>query len=1444
MFKLTKLGHAVGSGSPKYLKGGYDVTVHTVGSVKYAITASFIDDRVCIYSLADPANPSIVGSVAVNQPAKVRCFDDGANSYAVVTSFEDDAVKVIDITTPASPSVIGTLSGTGSPNYLDGAYGLDLAEILSNWYAFATSITDNRLVIIDLATPTPASPALEAVIGGSGSPNYADGCHDVYVAEISNNWYAFVISQDDDSLSVYDMEIPGSPVLVDSIQGIGGAHSICGYGNYVYISANSDNELVVADVTTPSSVSVVGTVAINKPMGVYYKELLGKKFIFVASFTDDAIRVVNVDVPTNPQIVGSIAGSGLPNYLDGIHAVVADDDYAYAISYNDNALGIFEIDADYSSPSATIAIQSEATCKLTKSEAKSLSATIAIESYGTCKLTGGSDWSDIIGKPHWVPKRRCFIQDSGGDWIDITDKVADFGTVNWQIEDMDGKNAFNVFTANNCQLTLKNEDEEFDFDKASNYFTSIGQPQDGKKVPVRISAGYVIDGVESLIDVFYGLIIDIDTSTDDDQVTIDLQCVSRVLRDAKCYNIGYRCVNVQLTGGETYAEITKPIGIDTRYIEARIKEGTFPQAGYAKISDDEGNEEIFYYGQKTDYGFAYCIRGVKGTETPARNEYWSVGTRIDCLLADGNETDERYFQFPVFPIVMDSVESVTSSDGTIIIVNDRDVALGLSAEERKLTGYIDYKNGLLELGAKPTDPSSIYATYRACPRMETYHGLSKWLLEDEGLDPSEIDDCTLSDRDGNHISYIYGHVAVALNSSGNAVLMPNTECLAVAVDDNNVWMGVGSYLVQWDGDSWKAVATVGIDKNIARLGISSSGSVFGIARPNDADDYGWVFKYDEQELTFLSDQVAAYLNLEDGLEGSQFKGFSVDDTNEVVWFLYHDTTKGLAKIGFDGSGYTKYARDAEYDRGMDLVDSGNDIEFFYYEIITGTGYLQYDTLSKSAGTWSQHGNIKSWSDEAAKAMVPIDVVYNESEDKIYLNILKVVRSTYYDFWGDWWDDLVQWLSIAEQDPLLGDWSGWFVSVPRGSVTETDIEIYDINEDKTHKSRYCGGVYHNGYVWYVRGSGRSYGAYDYDDLEPYEDLANGHLYRIDAVGGIEDMGTLAYKPPIEDRHYLRENVMGIGAVMAVRESDDAIFFISTDATVNNDPDYGYALGVYAQSFMPVIRKADLGERTKWDIMSECAKLSGFELGVTRDGKIFFRQRTADRAFLSAGINDSVTTIPSSGDGMDDMEDSGIIQIDSELITYSGKTADSFTGCVRGASDSIPASHNALATIFKVDDVLITLPDDKTIKRVNSKTPNYEEIYNYVIVKYGNYEAVCNYVTTGEVWEGSSEQLYGRRELRVDNTFLTDDDVAIAKALAWRYYDLFNQRHSRVEFETTFQPQIDLGDSISIKQPSRTILDYALTRIRTIQMEIGSFYIRCIATVKPNMYRESINSYPYQ
>jgi hypothetical protein len=58
-------------------------------------------------------------------------------------------------------------------------------------------------------------------------------------------------------------------------------------------------------------------------------------------------------------------------------------------------------------------------------------------------------------------------------------------------------------------------------------------------------------------------------------------------------------------------------------------------------------------------------------------------------------------------------------------------------------------------------------------------------------------------------------------------------------------------------------------------------------------------------------------------------------------------------------------------------------------------------------------------------------------------------------------------------------------------------------------------------------------------------------------------------------------------------------------------------------------------------------------------------------LSAGINNSVTTIPVVS--TENFQNAGAILIGSEIITYTGKTTTSFTGCLRGQYNSSAASH---------------------------------------------------------------------------------------------------------------------------------------------------------------------------
>jgi hypothetical protein len=62
--------------------------------------------------------------------------------------------------------------------------------------------------------------------------------------------------------------------------------------------------------------------------------------------------------------------------------------------------------------------------------------------------------------------------------------------------------------------------------------------------------------------------------------------------------------------------------------------------------------------------------------------------------------------------------------------------------------------------------------------------------------------------------------------------------------------------------------------------------------------------------------------------------------------------------------------------------------------------------------------------------------------------------------------------------------------------------------------------------------------------------------------------------------------------------------------------------------------------------------------------------------TATISNSATTIPVAN--TTNFQNTGAIIIESEIITYSGKTPTSFTGCLRGQFGSTAAAHNVIGT----------------------------------------------------------------------------------------------------------------------------------------------------------------------
>ena len=1395
MIKFTKKSHITGGGSPNYLGGAYNVKLDGTN----LLASGFSDGSLSIIDATDPEALSLLGALQgtgtpnyLNGASDIAIFTVSEVKYAAVVSYVDNALVIVNINNPAAPSLSDVITGAGSPNYLSGAYAVAVQEISEVLYAFVASIWDNALTIFNINNPADISHVSQ--ITGDGSPNYLEGAHDVEVLEIADHWYAFVVSFYDNALSVFNVDNPAAPSLVASVQGAGspnylsGAHSIVVSEDYAYITSYNDNALVIYDISDPSDPTKVGVLAgevyMQNPCQLCLAEGEEDTYIFLASYLSDAIVAVNVTTPASPKYAGKI--SGVSNYIDGIHGIAAGTSHCYITSYEQDAVVCFEFEEVEAVPAALISCQSVVRANAFLSGPVLAQANIRCYSVVEGKLHGAENpWEEELYKP----VKRAYLIDADENEVEITEYVKDFDRILWQVEQ---QYELGNFTANNCRIELKNEDEIFDID-TDNYFTAQGRPQDGYKTPIVIKCGfYDDDGVEVLITVFYGLIIDIDVSTFDDIAAIDLQCVSRILRDTKCNNVGDRWQDQPIYGGILETNTTYPMNSSQNYV--RITGGDFedfPDSGYFIIDD-----EVVYYGSKSTDEFQYCIRACHGTVRASH----TAGSLCQYVLDDGSFTEDRFFQFPVYPIARDSVESIYSSDGDIQVIRDNEVLLGLAYEDRNLVGYIDYERGVLELLAMPSDCTSLRATFKSVPRMVSWHGLAKRLINKAEMDTSYVEDVILSDRLGRYVPVSYGRLTHGTLGDDQAVIA-NMPVYSIVLGADALYLGIGPYLVRWDMEYARILGSVGSGKAIMRLALDTDGNVYGISRSNDLSSLGEVFKYDGESIEDLTDTIACYVHYGETnqLEGAQWKGFSVDDSH--VWFLYNDSgERGLAKVPIGGGATTKYSRSVNRDSGMTFADAGTTIEFFYAN--GEVEVLQYDTLTKATGAWSAIGTV-----DQGEALVPLDAVYNPTDGKVYLTCIDIYDSTYY---------------------------GRLISTAKGSANETVLEWIDL---RSNRSKYSGGVYHNGYAWFVKGTKLAIGVDEIDNTAV--DEATGHLYRI-ADNVIEDMGAMAYRPPTESKNPLRIPVYGCNTMLAARESDDSIYAIMCDETVRFNQDYGYSITRYSDTFSPCIRNADIGDRSIWDVLSELAMLANYELGVSRYGKVFFRKRSADKTSLTADIDADDVTVPAVD--TTGFQEAGYVQIGDEVIKYTSKTLTSFAGCTRSQYESIAAPHDTNDGIWRVDHVIINTHNFRT-ERSARKYPNWDDIYNYIRVPFGDYEIVFDYQKAGESWETCSENLYGRREFNVSNSFLTSDDFYIADALAWRYYDFFSQRCGLAEIETRWQPQMDLGHQITIKQDTRTIFDYAVARIRRIEMDLSSFYIRIMALIRPQPYKVTIYDYTY-
>ena len=256
------------------LNGVRGVETFTIGASTYVIAAADESDKIVIYDISDPSNPTSVGRATHNSetfseldaPYEVAIATIGGSTYAVVAGSIDDGIEIIDISIPSSPSSVGRMTDAddSSTRELNGANGVAITTIGSSTYAIVGGYHDDGISIIDISTP--ASPVYVSeledgtdtgVCTAANGERCLDGPRDVEIETIRGFTYAIVASHKDSAITIIDITVVSNPTIVASMYN------------------SSTKELAAAK-------------------GISIATIDGSTYVVVGSTTDDGIEIIKI----------------------------------------------------------------------------------------------------------------------------------------------------------------------------------------------------------------------------------------------------------------------------------------------------------------------------------------------------------------------------------------------------------------------------------------------------------------------------------------------------------------------------------------------------------------------------------------------------------------------------------------------------------------------------------------------------------------------------------------------------------------------------------------------------------------------------------------------------------------------------------------------------------------------------------------------------------------------------------------------------------------------------------------------------------------------------------------------------------------------------------------------------------------------------------------------
>jgi len=153
---------------------------------------------------------------------------------------------------------------------------------------------------------------------------------------------AYVLTSN--GLTAVHIENKSNPIIISSLS-IGGVstavdRSLAVLGRYAYVSSYASNTLDIVDVSNPSSMSIVGSVADSNNLKNPLSVVVSGNYAYVAAYGTSTVSVVDVSIPSEPMVVGHVTDATKFSSVDGLYI---NGRYLYAVSRDNNYLVVIDV---------------------------------------------------------------------------------------------------------------------------------------------------------------------------------------------------------------------------------------------------------------------------------------------------------------------------------------------------------------------------------------------------------------------------------------------------------------------------------------------------------------------------------------------------------------------------------------------------------------------------------------------------------------------------------------------------------------------------------------------------------------------------------------------------------------------------------------------------------------------------------------------------------------------------------------------------------------------------------------------------------------------------------------------------------------------------------------------------------------------------------------------